>query len=166
MLTFAYASLLDPALMRERCPSHREIGLASFADHRIHFPRYSERWGGGGASLGLSHGHDAWGYVYEVPDDEVPALDRAEGWYGPGDPRNAYERQTVTVDLVRPDDGSVPRRVRAVAYLGRPTEPVPPSARYLETILRGARARRLPEEYVAELAAIPAAPDETPPASA
>jgi len=157
MLVFAYASLLDPALARERCPGHGEIGLASLPDHRIHFPRHSERWGGGGASLTLSHGHAAWGYVYDVPEHEIAALDAAEGFHGAGDPANAYERQTVTVDLVRPDDGSVPRRIRALAYLARPTEPVTPSARYLETILRGARARRLPDEYVAELAAIAAA---------
>ena len=160
MLTFAYASLLDPAVARERCPGHHEIGMASLADHRIHFPRHSDAWGGGVASLALSHGHPAWGYVYDVPEADMPALDRAEGWHGPGDPRNAYDRVTVTVDLVRPDDGSVPRRVRAVAYFGRPTEPVAPSARYLETILRGARARRLPDEYVAELAAIVPAPPE------
>jgi hypothetical protein len=68
---------------------------------------------------------------------------------------NRYDRETVTVDLVRPDDGSVPRRVRALAYVGRPTEPAAPNRRYLDAILKGARHHRLPEEYVAALAGIP-----------
>jgi hypothetical protein len=157
MLYFAYASNLDPVQMRERCPNHTPIGLAALRDHRLAFPLYSERWGGGAASVVPSHGHTVWGYLYELGEEDVAAQDFHEGWHGAGDPRNRYDRETVTVDLVRPDDGSVPRRVRAMAYVGRPTEPAAPQRRYLDAILAGARHHRLPEDYIAALAGIPVA---------
>ena len=55
------------------------------------------------------------------------------------------------MDLVRPDDGSVPRRLRATTYFARASNPQPPSRRYLDTILRGAAHHRLPEDYVEAL---------------
>jgi hypothetical protein len=81
-------------------------------------------------------------------------LDGFEGFVAAGDQHNAHDREHVTVELVRPDDGSIPRKVRAWAYLARTAHPAPPSPRYLETILRGARHHRLPEEYVAMLGEI------------
>jgi hypothetical protein len=160
MLYFAYASNLDPDQMRERCPNHTAVGLAALRDHRLVFPLYSERWGGGAASVVPAHGQAVWGYLYELNDADVAAQDFHEGWHGSGDPRNRYDRETVTVDLVRPDDGSVPRRVRALAYIGRPTEPAAPNRRYLDAILKGARHHRLPEEYVTALAGIPVGAEE------
>jgi hypothetical protein len=54
---------------------------------------------------------------------------------------------------VRADDGSFPRRLRASIYLARPANPSPPSRRYLDALLRGARHHRLPDDYVTRLAA-------------
>src|SRR5436309_7522291 len=47
MLYFAYGSNLDPEQMSARCPSHRVIGLAELKEHRLVFPLFSPRWGGG-----------------------------------------------------------------------------------------------------------------------
>ena len=55
------------------------------------------------------------------------------------------------MDVVRPDDGSVPRRVRAATYVARPSNPQPPSRRYMDAILRGAAHHRLPEDYIEAL---------------
>jgi hypothetical protein len=77
-----------------------------------------------------------------------------EGWQGPGNQHNLYERETVTVELVRPEDGSAPRRVRASTYTPRVSNPSPPSRRYLDALLRGAQHHRLPEEYVEWLGTI------------
>jgi hypothetical protein len=82
-------------------------------------------------------------------------MDRNEGFRGPGDEHNQYQRSWVTVDLVRPLDGSVPRRVRAQTYFGLHGNAGPPSQRYLDTILEGARHHRLPEEYVERLSRTP-----------
>ena len=54
MLYFAYASNLDPTQMAERAPAHRVIGLAELKDHRLSFPLYSQRWGGGVSSVQLA----------------------------------------------------------------------------------------------------------------
>ncbi len=157
MLYFAYGSNLDPRQMRERAPSHRTVGMAALADHRLVFPRYSPTWAGGTAGVQLAHGATVWGMLYDVDEADFVVLDRHEGFKGPGDQHNGYDREQVTVDLTRPDDQSVPRRVRAWTYLARPSNPSPPSREYLDTIVRGARHHRLPEEYVAAIAATPVA---------
>ena len=138
MLYFAYGSNLDPEQMRSRCPSHRVVGLAELRDHRLVFPLFSQVWNGGVASVQPAHGSSVWGVVYDVSESELAVLDGFEGFRGAGDQHNVYDRETVLVELTRADDGSFPRRVRALMYVARPSNPSPPSARYLETILRGA----------------------------
>ena len=128
------------------------VGLGVLHDHRLAFPRHSHGWGGGVASVQLQHSAEVWGIVYQLSESDVAALDRYEGFHTPGDPHNAYEREGVYIDLKRPDDGSFPRRVRALLYVAVPANPTPPSKRYLEGILRGARHHRLPDDYIAALA--------------
>lgn len=157
MLYFAYGSNLDPEQMARRCPGHVVVGLAELRDHRLTFPLTSHSWGGGVASVGVAHGDSVWGVVYELSADAVAALDEYEGYKGPGDQHNMYDRDTVPVRLERADDGSFPRRLHALVYVARPANPAPPSRRYLDAVLRGARHHRLPDDYVARLAATPVA---------
>ncbi|HTO89686.1 MAG TPA: gamma-glutamylcyclotransferase family protein [Candidatus Sulfotelmatobacter sp.] len=154
MLYFAFASNLDPERMRRHCPGHHVVGLAALPDHRLGFPRYSPEWGGGISSPQLAHGESVWGMVYDLDEEDMRALDQLEGFRGPGDQHNVCDREIVTVDLTRPDDGSIPRRVRPWMYQARPSNASPPSRRYLDAILTGARHHRLPDEYVARLAMI------------
>ena len=155
MFYFAYASNLDPEQMRERAPGHRVIGLAVLHDYRMGFPRYSQLWNGGVASPQLAHGESLWGMLFEVTEHDLERLDVYEGFRAAGDQHNIYERQQEFVELVRPDDGSVPRRLRAYLYFAHTSNPRPPSRRYLDAIIRGARAFQLPEDYIAQLEAIP-----------
>ena len=154
VLYFAYGSNLDHEQMCSRCPESRVVGLASLPDHRLTFPLYSDHWGGGAAGVSHAHGSTVWGVLYELSDSDLAALDRYEGWRGPGDHHNLYDRDMVTVELTRPDDGSVPRRVRAYTYLARTLNPTPPSRRYLDAVLKGARHHRLPPEYIETLAKV------------
>lgn len=154
MLYFAFASNLDPEIMNTLCPGHRVVGLAALPDHRLGFPRFSPEWGGGLAGPQLAHGETVWGIVYDLTDEQLAALDRKDGFKGPGDQHNDCDRDTTTVDLTRPDDGSIPRRIRPWIYIPRTSNPTPPSQRYLDAILRGARHHGLPEEYIARLALI------------
>lgn len=163
MLYFAYGSNLDPQQMKERCPDSVVVGMASLQNYRIGFPRFSNRWGGGTASIQLAHGESMWGVVYELSDADLEKLDGFEGYVGEDDQHNAHDRVHVTLELERPDDGSIPRKVRAWTYVARPAHPAAPSARYLERILTGARHHRLPEEYLAWLATIEPASEEAPP---
>jgi gamma-glutamylcyclotransferase (GGCT)/AIG2-like uncharacterized protein YtfP len=159
MLYFAYGSNLDPVQMRERCPGHTVVGLAVLHDHRIAFPLYSNDWESGVAGLVHAHGQKVWGVLYDLTESDLASLDRYEGWQGPDSQHNLYDRETVTVELVRPDDGSVPRRVRATTYYPRLLNPSPPSRRYLDAILRGARHHRLPEEYIEQLRTVEVLPE-------
>ena len=156
MLYFAYGSNLDPDQMKDQCPDHTVVGVAVLHDHRLGFPLYSNLWNSGVAGLVHAHGERVWGVLYDLSDPDMNALDQHEGWKGPHNQHNLYEREVVTVELVRADDGSVPRRVRATTYFPRVANPSPPSRRYLDTVLRGARHHRLPEEYLDRLGAIEA----------
>ena len=151
MFYFAYASNLDPVEMRARCPGHRVVGLAALPDHRLGFPLYSADWRGGVASLALAHGEKVWGVVYDLTDSDLASLDAYEGWKAPGDQHNLYDRETVMVELVRADDDSVPRRLRALTYIAHTSNPSPPSRAYLDVLLRGARHHRLPDDYIERL---------------
>ena len=159
MLYFAFGSNLDPIQMASRCPGARPVGLAALHDHRLAFPRYSNTWLGGAASIQPAHGALVWGMLFELEPSDLESLDRHEGFLTPGDQHNAYDREQVTVELTRPDDGSIPRRVRAWTYRARPSNPSPPSRRYLDAILRGARHHHLPADYIEALAAVATAPD-------
>ena len=155
MFYFAYGSNLDPDQMQQRCPGHSVVGLAELRDHRLVFPLTSHDWGGGVASVGVAHGSSVWGMVYELTEADLVALDRYEGFVGPENQHNVYDRESASVQLVRADDGSFARRLRVWIYLARPANPSPPSRRYLEAVVRGARHHRLPEEYLAKLVATP-----------
>lgn len=163
MLYFAFGSNLNPSQMADRCPGNTVVGLAALRDHRLAFPLTSATWGGGVAGVQVAHGSTVWGVVYDLTDENVAALDRYEGFRAPGDQHNLYERERVWVDLTRPDDGSIPRRVRAEYYVPRVTNPAPPSRAYLDAILEGARHHRLPDEYVAQLARTPVGAPPAPP---
>jgi len=166
MLYFAYGSNLDPEQMQSRCPGAAVVGLAALRDHRLVFPLYSNNWGGGVSSIQLAHGHTVWGMLHDLTEEHLQTLDGFESFRGPGDQHNVYDRDQVTVELTRPDDGSFPRRVRAWTYIARPAKPSPPSRRYLDAILRGARHHRLPEEYIAKLATVAVAPESEVPGAA
>jgi gamma-glutamylcyclotransferase (GGCT)/AIG2-like uncharacterized protein YtfP len=152
---FAYGSNLDPQQMAQRCPGASVVGLGELRDHKLTFPLTSHDWGGGVASVGVAHGGSVWGVVYELTDAHMAALDRYEHFVGAGDQHNLYDRETTSVQLTRADDGSFPRRLHAWIYLARGSNPAPPSRRYLDAIVRGARHHRLPDDYVARLAAMP-----------
>lgn len=151
MLYFAYGSNLDPDQMRQRCPDHKVVGLAALRDHKLSYPRTSHDWGGGVASIQLAHGSTVWGVVYELSESDLAALDGYEGWRAQGDQHNVYDREVMFVDLTRPDDGSFQRRLRALVYVARPSNPAPPSRRYMDAILKGAKHHRLPEDHIAVL---------------
>ena len=149
---FSYGSNLDPEQMNLRCPGHKVVGMAALHDYRLAFPLTSHDWGGGVASVVPSHGTSVWGIGYDLTESDLAALDRYEGVRAPEDQHNLYDRQTVFVELSRPEDGSIPRRVRAWCYIARTANPAPPSRRYLDAVRAGARHHRLPDEYVAVLA--------------
>jgi gamma-glutamylcyclotransferase len=138
-LLFAYGSNLAATEMDAWCPEARFAGVARLPDHRLALSRRSIRWGGGAADIVSASGEEVWGALYEVPDGTLERLDakEGEGW--------AYRRIEVEVEV---EHGG--RRVAAEAYevVDKEREGVPPTPDYAALLLRAARERGLPEEYV------------------
>ncbi len=135
---FAYGSNMSEQVMTDKCPRHRFLGAAKLPGYRLAFTRRSIRTGTGVADVVEQDGGAVWGALYELNDDDLAVLDRKEG-YG-----WAYTHLPVLVQL---GDGS---EHEAVAYtvIEKQAREVPPSPTYLEGVIRAARERGLPEEYI------------------
>jgi gamma-glutamylcyclotransferase len=136
-LLFAYGSNLAASEMAAWCPEARFAGVARLPDHRLALSRRSIRWGGGAVDIVPAPGEEVWGVLYEVPDGALDRLDakEGEGW--------AYRRIEAEVE-----HGG--RRVRAEAYevVAKEPDAVPPTPEYATLLVRAARERGLPRDYV------------------
>ena len=88
-------------------------------------------------------GEHVWGAAYEAPPEALEQLDRKEG------AGFAYRRLAVRVSL----HGEV---LDATAYevIDKDPDAPPATPEYTEVVLRGARERGLPEEWLATLRAV------------
>jgi gamma-glutamylcyclotransferase (GGCT)/AIG2-like uncharacterized protein YtfP len=141
---------MDWQQMRKRCPSARFVDIALLPDHELKFTRGSERRQCGVADAVPRTGGKIWGVVYEIDDLDVDRLDRSEG-YRPDREKNSYSRRECQVLA----DGceEIPLTVWTYFADRQPNLP-PPSNKYKELIVSGARHWRLPDEYIRWLEAI------------
>ena len=147
-LYFAFGSNLDHTRMRRHYPSARFLTAARLPDHRLAFTLESRNtWHGGVADVLPSAGDDVWGALWLMRAEDGHALDEYEGVFR--DPP-AYEHYQVTVMT------SAGERVSCRSYhVASPDlAGFAPSPQFKETLLRGARACGLPEDYIARLEAI------------
>lgn len=153
MLYFAYGSNMHSTQIRERCPSAKLIGKARLDNYRLAFTRKSvKNWPGCGVADVLpAQGKFVWGALFEIADQDIPALDKMEG-YRPGRATNAYKRIAVTVLK----DGDPAGETSAQTYVVcEPVEPnLHPHPDYLARIISGAEWIKAPAEYIAELGKI------------
>jgi gamma-glutamylcyclotransferase len=140
-LLFAYGSNLAASEMEAWCPEASFAGVARLPDHRLALNRRSIRWGGGAVDIVRSPGEEVWGAVYELPNGKLDLLDakEGEGW--------AYRRTTVRVHAA---DGR-PLQAEAYEVIEKEREEVPPAPEYADLLVRGARERGLPQDYLARL---------------
>ena len=150
MLYFAFGSNMDLKQMLERCSTARCFCKARLEDQRLVFARKSGKWGCGVASVERSDGSEVWGVVYQIDESEIGALDRNEG-YDPNRPaqKNSYVRKEMRVFR----DGDERHPLTVWTYVANePKSPAPPpSAKYVQAIVQGARHWRLPTDYIANL---------------
>ena len=141
MIYFAYGSNMHEARMRERCPSARFLFTARLPGFRLAFTRYSTTNRCGAADIIPQASAEVWGVVYHIKDEHRAALDRAEGV-----PVRAYEPFAVDVH----PDGDRAQLIKALTFVVTTKEDPPPkpNAKYKERIVKGAKALKLPPDYI------------------
>jgi gamma-glutamylcyclotransferase (GGCT)/AIG2-like uncharacterized protein YtfP len=138
VLLFAYGSNMAAEEMAKFAPEAVFVGRARLAGYRLELRRRSLRWGGGAADVVERAGHAVWGALYELPTLEL--LDRKELT------GVAYRRREVEVDL----DGE-PATALVYEVIEKEPEEVAPTPEYAGLLLRGARERGLPDDWIEEL---------------
>jgi hypothetical protein len=144
---FAYGSNMCSVRFRTYGISPGDRGTAAFlAGYRVVFNKRSVD-GSGKANIEPMERSNAWGVLYEIPDDALAALDKGEG---------GYHRVRLTVCLAR--GGS------AEAWVYLATKPnIDPALRpyswYIHFIVEGAREHALPADYIALLERVEAVAD-------
>jgi cation transport regulator ChaC len=142
---FAYGSNLLDREVHRHASSAEGVAVAFLKDYRLIFSKHSTTRRGDAASIEPSAGDFVWGYLYRVTDEDHDALRQRE---------KGYSEAEVRVWRVSERHPSG-REVRAFAFIGNATcsRSCGPSDEYLELILEGAHARKLPEEYISRISA-------------
>jgi hypothetical protein len=130
---------MSPTTMRDRVRGATAAGSALLRHHRLAFTLPSLRWTGHAADILPAPGSRVWGVLWKLPDPA--ALDAFE---------KRYDR--AEVELLRFDgDHSEGVPSRAFTYTVKPehrADEALPAAAYLERMIDGAHAGRLPAYYV------------------
>ena len=133
-LHFAYGSNMSRALMRPRCPSAREIGVAVLEGHSFMVTA------DGYASIVRAPGDRVHGLLWRLAPRDLAALNAYEGLA-----TGLYRTVTLPVRI-----GG--RRAAALVYVGRSRAPGTVKPGYLELVLAAARELDLPADYRERLA--------------
>jgi hypothetical protein len=135
---FAYGSNMIVDTMRQRCPMARFEGMARLRDYRFRIVR------SGYASLLWEQGAVAYGVLWSISARDQRSLDGYEEIAA-----GLYHRVHLSVERV---SGERPERVTALVYLAADPGLGQPRRGYLEPILAAARAHRLPDVTLADIA--------------
>ena len=157
---FAYGSDLHRDSIADWCrkadrplPRREDVRPAVLSHHRICFPVHEDFWGGGIADIVPAPGKSVSGALMELSSHGLETLERMAG-------RSRAQR---TIVRVTPYAGGPP--VEAITYrIGQPdVRYIPPSARYLDRLMKGAAEIGLSMMWVMHLqsfSAIPVSPRE------
>jgi len=123
-LLFSYGSN-HPGQLAERLGHTVQTQAAYLPDYVRVFRGWSQRWGGGVASIKSEPGGVVYGSAATVSAADLARLDVYEG-IATGN----YKRKTIAVVI---GDG---RRAKAIAYVATSTEKNPPSREYLKAVAK------------------------------
>lgn len=135
-LYFAYASLLDPALIGEVAPGAEFRFTAHYPETKLGFVASAEV--AALPTLIKESGHTVWGGVFEIPPDQVEdliAAERAEG-RSPGFEHKAVDREGNKYECL------------TFVASGETNGDHRPSPEYLAAMIRGAKHWSLPAGWV------------------
>jgi len=138
---FAYGSNMSARQMATRCPGATAYGPARLEGYRLAFDLPSRHWGGWVADVLPEPGSTVWGVLWRLHPEHWAILDDYEDV-----DEQRYRR--LTLEVVSADGWPVRAQLYRVVT---PRGEGRPSARYLATLLEGAREHGLPAEYVAWL---------------
>lgn len=140
---FGYGTLLGHSHMRQRYPSARPVGRASYADHELGFWRYGDGIDGGGCTIVESPGRQLVGVLYRLDEEDTRKLLAVDGY------ASEYEVRQVEVAC---EDG---RSVTAYTLrVGQNNGTWPPPDDYAGLVTAGAVEADLAADYRARLAEI------------
>ena len=74
-LYFVYGSSMNRDLMRQRYPDCKPVGIASLPDHRLAFPRHSQKQGCAIAGIEPEDGELVWGVLFDLGTGEKLHID-------------------------------------------------------------------------------------------
>ncbi len=133
-LYFAYGSNMDLAQMGDRCPTAATVTNAQLPRHRFIINSH------GVATVVPDPASTVHGMVWRLTPEDENALDRYEGVA-----RGAYKKAYVDVET---PDGT---KTKALIYIAADSKPGKPRPGYMERIVSGAKACKLPRAYIAQL---------------
>jgi gamma-glutamylcyclotransferase (GGCT)/AIG2-like uncharacterized protein YtfP len=136
MLYFAYASNMNQAQMKDRCPGGRFLKAVFLEGHRFVYDGYSVTRQGSTANIIRSAVDFVRGGLFEITQKDREALDVHEGY-----PKD-YDRKIVEVKDAQGKAYAALTYFRPARALGKPHPD------YERLILDGARDCKLPEEYI------------------
>lgn len=143
---FAYGSNLSRERLRRRAPSARFLGSARLRGYELRFHKRGADGSGKADVFRTDRPEDVvWGALFEIDGRHKDDLDRYE------DLGRSYREARLPVRT--PDDGVV----RAFTYLALPSAIEPglkPFAWYRAFLVRGARERGLPTEWIEALESV------------
>ena len=129
MYYFAYASNLNQAQMRGRCPGSQPLFVATLPNYKLVFLGWSRGWRGAKASIRSFRGEKILGAIYDVSEQCLKKLDRYE---------IGYDRLKVMVF------DEVGQSFEAITYItSGHSEEGKPSAEYISVIQQGYKDWRL-----------------------
>ena len=141
MYCYSYGSNMASRYLRQYCPSAKPVMRADLPNFRVEFRRFSTDMQGGISSIMEAPGEMVRGVIYEVPVQEVKALDILEDL-----PKGLYRRDTF---LVLGEDG---QWHQADLYrVVNPTGPYDPAPQYIDMMIEGAREHDLDPTYIDHL---------------
>lgn len=146
ILYFAYGSNLYTPRLRFRVPDCRHLGIATLRRHQLRFHKRSIDGSAKCDAFQTIFDDDfVLGALFEIPESQKGALDRAEGLGG------GYLEKSVTVE----GTGGVTEAVTYVADQSAITTSLQPYGWYRDFVLRGAAEHRLPLDYVRRFIEVP-----------
>lgn len=152
MLYFAYGSNMHTGRLRARVRSANALRSARLTNHSLRFHKRSYKDGSGKGDAYFTGNPDdiVWGVIFELDDEDKPALDRHEG-LGFG-----YNEQEVTVTDIEGNQQRLVMYVAAETYINPNLQPY---TWYKNFVVEGARQHALPADYINHIEAISAIDD-------